>query len=110
MAKQNMAGTVRGSSRGRPIMVLFDVLGKRWTLRILWELTQGALSFRELQASCDQLSPTVLNNRLKTLREMALVTHRDGAGYELTDQGRELGEKLIDLHQWAERWARESRR
>lgn len=110
MTNKTTGSAVRGSSHGRPIMVLFDVLGKRWTLRILWELTDRALSFRELQASCDQLSPTVLNDRLKTLRVMALVTHRDGSGYELTDQGRELGERLIDLHQWAERWARASGR
>ena len=27
---------VRGSQSGRPIMVLLDVLGQRWTLRVLW--------------------------------------------------------------------------
>ena len=30
--------TVRGSASGRPIMVLLDLLGRRWSLRIVWEL------------------------------------------------------------------------
>ena len=30
--------SVRGSRTGRPIMALLDLLGRRWTLRILWEL------------------------------------------------------------------------
>jgi len=29
---------VRGSRSGRPIMALLDLLGRRWTLRIIWEL------------------------------------------------------------------------
>ena len=35
--------TVRGSRSGRPIMALLDLLGRRWTLRILWELREQAL-------------------------------------------------------------------
>ena len=31
-------GSVRGSRTGRRIMALLDLLGRRWTLRILWEL------------------------------------------------------------------------
>ena len=44
---------VRGSRSGRPIMALLDLLGRRWTLRVLWELRADALGFRELQARCD---------------------------------------------------------
>lgn len=105
MAKKALNRPVRGSSSGRPIMVLLDTLGQRWTLRILWALTAGPLSFRDLRERCDQLSPTVLNGRLKTLREMALVEHMEGAGYHLTPQGQELGTKLLDLNDWAEHWA-----
>jgi hypothetical protein len=27
---------VRGSTTGRPIMALFDLIGRRWTLRVIW--------------------------------------------------------------------------
>ena len=34
---------VRGSRTGRPVMALLDLLGRRWTLRIVWELRDGPL-------------------------------------------------------------------
>jgi len=43
-----MAKRVRGSTTGRPIMVLLDLLGRRWTLRIVWELRDAPRRFREL--------------------------------------------------------------
>lgn len=96
---------VRGSRSGRPIMVLLDVLGQRWTLRILWELQQGRCTFRELQRRCGDPSPTILNRRLKELRDLGILDH-DAAGYGLTEAGRELGEHLLSLNAWSERWAR----
>jgi len=99
-----MARPVRGSSTGRPIMRLFDVLGERWTLRILWELKQETLNFRALRERCDNVSPTSLNKRLKVLRELNLVEH-DEEGYSLSDTGQGLGSQLLSLHEWAETWA-----
>jgi len=96
---------VRGSATGRPVMVLLDVLGQRWTLRILWELRDGPQNFRELQARCDGVSPTMLNARLKELRSLGLIVHGDG-GYRYTEDGAELGEKLIGLTEWADVWAK----
>ena len=65
---------VRGSKTGRPIMALLDLLGRRWVLRMGWELRDGrTLSFRGLQEACGGLSPTVLNQRLRDLREAGLV-------------------------------------
>jgi DNA-binding HxlR family transcriptional regulator len=95
---------VRGSTSGRPIMALLDLLGRRWTLRVLWELRGEALVFRELQSRCDGMSPSVLNQRLAELREALMVENAD-AGYALTRQGRSLLEQLEPLHQWAESWA-----
>jgi len=95
---------VRGSGTGRPIMVLMDVLGQRWVLRILWELSEERLKFRQLQDRCDKVSPTVLNRRLKELRELRLIDHNSN-GFGLTDQGQELGQHLLALSEHAERWA-----
>ena len=96
---------VRGSTSGRPIMVLLDVLGKRWTLRILWELSQeAAITFRELRARCEDVSPTLLNTRLKELRSLNLVA-QDTGGYTLTKQGKSLTRKLAPLNNWANDWA-----
>jgi len=95
---------VRGSHTGRPIMVLLDLLGRRWTLRILWELRHGALTSRALRTACDEASPTVLQARLTDLREAGFVALADGGGYSLTPLGQELSENVLPLHRFAERW------
>lgn len=98
---------VRGSRSGRPLMAALDLLGRRWALRVLWELRDGPLAFRALRERSGGLSPSVLNARLGELRETRLVT-LDEAGYRLTPIGRSLGRALEPLSEWAERWARET--
>lgn len=95
---------VRGSTSGRPLMVLLDLIGQRWTLRILWELRAAPASFRTLQARCDGLSPSVLNARLKRLRAARLIV-LDADGYALTPDGRDLGRHFAALDAWATAWA-----
>jgi DNA-binding HxlR family transcriptional regulator len=96
--------SVRGSSTGRPIMALLDLLGRRWSLRVLWELHQAPASFRELQSRCEGLSPSVLNTRLNELREAQLVENGE-RGYQLSRLGLELIEQFLPLTLWAESWA-----
>lgn len=95
---------VRGSRTGRPIMALFDLLGRRWTLRVLWELRDGAMTFRALQARCEGMSSSVLNQRLHELREADVVSLEEGSGYSLTGEGKALLDALSPLHAWAARW------
>jgi len=96
---------VRGSQTGRPIMATFDLLGRRWMLRILWELRHGPVGFRALQAQCDQLSPTVLSARLTDLRTAGLAEQDESRAHRLTPLGEELLESLAPLRIWSERWA-----
>lgn len=95
---------VRGSASGQPIMALLDLLGRRMALRILWELRDQRLTFRALQEAA-ATNPSVLNVRLKELREAHLVAHADD-GYGLTPYGKELLETFLPLHAWADKWAR----
>ena len=90
-------------------MQLLDALGRRWALRMLWELRAGPLSFRLLRSACDDVSPSVLNQRLRELRELDVVQH-DGDGYRLTREGERLGALLLPLDAWAKRWARRRER
>ena len=95
---------VRGSKTGRPIMAALDLLGRRGSLRILWELRGGtALTFRALQGAA-ATNPSLLNSRLKELRDAGLVQHL-GEGYQLTASGSELLAALQPLSAWAQRWA-----
>jgi DNA-binding HxlR family transcriptional regulator len=97
---------VRGSATGRPVMALLDLLGRRWALRVIWELRDGRrLNFRELLAASGT-SPSVLNTRLAELRESGIIDHDDARGYGLTEPGGDLLSRLMPLHDWAERWAK----
>jgi len=87
-------------------MALLDLLGRRWALRVLWELRDGSsLTFRDLQARCGDISSSVLNDRLRELREAGIVTAEPGGGYQLTGPGRDLLHALEPIDAWAKRWA-----
>jgi DNA-binding HxlR family transcriptional regulator len=96
---------VRGSTTGRPIMALLDLLGRRWALRVIWELREGPLQFRTLQERCAGMSSSVLNQRLRELRTAGIVELGEG-GYQLTAEGRGLRDAFAPLDAWAERWGR----
>lgn len=94
---------VRGSETGRPIMALFDLLGRTWAMGIVWQLDGGPYTFRVLQARCDAISPSLLNTRLKELRATRLVDLGEG-GYRLTPLGEGLLAQLKPLGLWSRRW------
>ena len=100
-----MVKRVRGSRTGRPIMVLLDLLGRRWVLRIVWELREEPKRFRELQDLIGA-SPTIVNGRLAELREAKLVELDADTGYRLTALGKELLRLFLPLHTWSEKWAK----
>lgn len=80
---------------------LFELLGQRWTLRILWELRDNALSSRALAARCGGISPTVLHKRLTELRTALLVGRRASQGYALTSDGASLAMAMRALDDWS---------
>jgi DNA-binding HxlR family transcriptional regulator len=89
-------------------MALLDLLGRRWALRILWELREEpAATFRDLQLRCGKVSSSVLNERLHELREAGILAARDPNGYELTEEGRGLLHALAPIDEWASRWSRQ---
>jgi DNA-binding HxlR family transcriptional regulator len=72
---------------------------------ILWNLSKGgSCTFRELQERCEAISPSVLNSRLRELREAGLVERSD-QGYRATPVGHELYALLVPLGAWAKKWA-----
>jgi DNA-binding HxlR family transcriptional regulator len=87
-------------------MALLDLLGRRWALRVLWELREGPLAFTELQRRCDGMSPSTLSQRLGELREARLVEPTEDGRHAVTPLAEELAGLLIPLDRWAKRWAR----
>ncbi|MCZ2721969.1 helix-turn-helix domain-containing protein [Marinomonas sp. 15G1-11] len=103
-ALPTVGSPVRGSESGQPIMVLFDLLGRRWAMGILWGLSGSNRTFRDLQTHCGSASPSVLNTRLKELRAAHLI-EKAADGYSLTEDGRALFKHLEPLGDWAKDWA-----
>ena len=96
---------VRGSTTGRPLMAALDLLGRRWALRILWELRDGPVGARALRQRCDGMSTSVLYDRLRELGGAGLLLRADGDRYALSDVGAALGAALEPLDTWSRAWA-----
>ncbi|NUU25813.1 MAG: helix-turn-helix transcriptional regulator [Streptomycetaceae bacterium] len=87
-------------------MAALDLLGRRWAMRVLWELSRSPAGFRELQRRCADMSSSVLSTRLGELSEAGLL-RLAGDGYRLTPLGADLVEAIRPLTAWSERWAAE---
>jgi DNA-binding HxlR family transcriptional regulator len=107
MSRVQPGVAVRGSTSGRPVMAAMDLLGRRWTLRILWELRNGPVGARGLLALCDGLSSSVLYERLRELTHAGLVEQYDDDSYGLTNLGEKLGTALKPLDAWSQQWAKQ---
>jgi DNA-binding HxlR family transcriptional regulator len=88
------------------MMALLDLLGRRWALRILWELRVQPASFQGLQRRCDSMSTSVLAQRLTELREAQLIEKDQAANYALTESGSLLLSRLDGIDDWTQEWAR----
>ncbi|MCP3936860.1 MAG: helix-turn-helix transcriptional regulator [Actinomycetia bacterium] len=95
---------VRGSTTGRPVMAALDLLGRRWALRLIWELRDGSIGARDLRQRCDGMSSSVLYDRLKELGEAGLVEKDDEGGYRLSEIGSALGAAILPLIRWSSDW------
>jgi DNA-binding HxlR family transcriptional regulator len=88
------------SSRAMPAALEF--LGRRWALRLVWELRREILSFSELREQTG-ISPSVLSTRLRELIDAGVVERDEARRYRITGSGRELARLLFELNRWAER-------
>jgi DNA-binding HxlR family transcriptional regulator len=94
-----------------PVAKATEIVGERWTLLILRELILGTCRFNDFQRALSRISPTLLNQRLKSLEQRGIVIRKKIAGqrgyeYRLTASGKELTPLVEILAVWGMRWAR----
>jgi DNA-binding HxlR family transcriptional regulator len=94
-----------------PVAKATEIVGERWTLLILRELLLGTCRFNEFQRALSRISPTLLNNRLKSLEASGIILKKKRPGqkgyeYRLTASGKELTPLIETLAVWGMRWAR----
>ncbi len=85
----------------RAVESVLDLLGRRWVLRLVWELRRSTLSFSELRERTG-ISPSVLSARLRELVDSGVLERDGGRRYRLSGRGRELARILYELNRWAE--------
>jgi DNA-binding HxlR family transcriptional regulator len=85
----------------KPIERALDVLGRRWAMRLIWELRRSTLTFSELRERTG-ISPSVLSARLGELVEAGILERDSGRRYRLSGRGRELARILYEVNRWAE--------
>ncbi|MGI8973083.1 MAG: winged helix-turn-helix transcriptional regulator [Gaiella sp.] len=73
-----------------------EIVGSKWTVLIVHDLTEGPRRFTELEHACAGISPRTLAERLRWLEAEEIVLRRSYAEspprveYELTEKGRAL--------------------
>jgi len=83
-----------------------EILGSKWTLKIISILLKNNLRFNEIQRSCD-ICPRTLSLRLDELENNGIVTKiiSDGttlkAEYSLTKKGKSLKKVLSAISDWS---------
>jgi len=87
-----------------------ELLSKRWTALIVFQLMAGTRRFCEIEHSLPNLSGKVLSERLKELEAEGLI-RRDvypdipvRIEYSLTEKGRALSPLFEDIQKWADQW------
>jgi DNA-binding HxlR family transcriptional regulator len=96
---------VRGSKTGTPLMAALDLIGRRWTLQIVWELSSRPMGFMELKNRCGGITPAVLSQRLKELKETRIIEKGDKNEYSLSSIGADLFLAIGALKSWSKDWA-----
>ena len=92
---------IRRAPTGPQMARALALSGRRWALRVVWELRGGPLNFRALQAACGGISPSVLQRRLHELRNENIVERIPRLGYRLSTSGEKLFQVLARLDQWS---------
>ena len=85
----------------RPVESALNLLGRRWALRLVWELRRSTVTFSELRRRTG-ISPSVLSSRLEELSSSGILERDSGRRYRLSGRGRELARILYEVTRWAE--------
>jgi len=94
---------IRETQTSARLAQALDHFGRRWALRVIWELRAEPLNFRALRVACEGISPSVMQARLHQLRDLGLVEQIPGLGYRLTAAGEQLFRVMAPMAEWAER-------
>ena len=88
-----------------PLAAVVDVLARRGVLPAVRGLAGGPASFRALEHRVGVVTGSVLQQRLRDLRELGAVEVSEAGEYRLSPEGRRLLGVLDRLGAWSQEWA-----
>lgn len=86
-----------------------ELLGKRWTTLIIYQLLDGPQRFNAIEAALP-VSGRLLSERLKELEKEEIVERKVytevpvRVEYSLTEKGRHLEGAVREIESWAQNW------
>ncbi|MBD7946108.1 MULTISPECIES: winged helix-turn-helix transcriptional regulator [Psychrobacillus] len=86
-----------------------ELLGKRWTTLIIYQLLDGSKRFNEIESSLP-ISGRLLSERLKELEREGIVQRTlfsevpVRVEYNLTDKGMALKNVITGIENWSKDW------
>jgi len=92
-----------------PVAVASEIFAERWTPLILRELVLGSSGFNQIHRGVPRISRALLAKRLRGLSAVGVIASAGGE-YRLTEAGQELGEVVVRLGEWGQRWTAPVRR
>ena len=87
-----------------PLTTVVDVLSRRGVLSVVRLLTAGPASYRSLEHKVGVVG-SVLQQRLRDLRQLGVVEVAESGEYRLSAEGRRLLGVLDRLETWSQEWA-----
>ncbi|MFQ5815071.1 MAG: winged helix-turn-helix transcriptional regulator [Candidatus Hydrothermarchaeaceae archaeon] len=93
-----------------PVRGTVNIIGKKWSLMTIYNLSDGSKGFNELLRSANGISSKTLSTTLSKLREEGIVDRRVQSDspirveYSLTEKGKDLQELVDCMKQWGKKW------
>jgi DNA-binding HxlR family transcriptional regulator len=108
--KKRTAAAPRNRRSPCPIACSLDILGDKWTLLVIRDLSLGRSRFKEMAISPESPPTNILSERLKRLTTHGIIEKipsPDGSmhgAYRLTTKGKALQPVLESIRDWGLRW------
>jgi len=89
-----------------PLANALDIVGDKWSLLVIRDLSLGASTYSELQQAPEGITTNILADRLKRLQEQGIIEkeayqqHPPRYSYHLTDKGKGLKPVLLEMVKW----------
>ena len=87
-----------------------EIVGSKWTVLIVHDLSEGPRRFTELERSCAGISPRTLAERLRWLEAEEIVARQSypesppRVEYALTEKGRALLPVIDEMRRFGHDW------